>query len=92
LGVAASVRGGVLKDPQGYAASGFTVPSQKDTTLVDGTVTLEYAPVSNLVMKLEQRFDYVDSGGAGTFMVNAGGGVASHTQSMTLFGVVASTN
>ena len=91
-GIAAAVRGGVLKDPQGYAASGFTLAAKgPDTTLVDGTVTLEYAPVSNLIMRLEQRFDYVDAAGAGVFLVNAGG-AASHTQSMTLFGVVASTN
>ena len=90
-GVAASIRGGMLNDPQGYAASLFTAPTTRKTTLVDGTVTLEYAPVLNLVMKLEQRFDYVDAAGAGMFTVNAGGG-PSHTQSMTLFGVVASTN
>jgi len=49
---AAAIRGEYYRDPQGWMA--FT---GRDTTVVDGTLTLSFSPTPNLVIKIDNRID-----------------------------------
>ncbi|HEY2509890.1 MAG TPA: outer membrane beta-barrel protein [Polyangiaceae bacterium] len=80
-------RGEWLGDPDGWATQTF----KKNTNLVDGNLTLGWAPNANFVVKLEQRLDWIDTDAGGAlFQVGLNG--TSQTQTTTMLGVVAKTN
>ncbi len=82
-----SARGEYFADPDGYT----TATAKKGTKLVDGTLTVSYAPSTHLLVRLEQRLDYLTSDGdAAQFQTKVDG--VSHTQMTTTLGVVAKTN
>src|SRR5262249_51554159 len=78
---AASIRGELYKDPDG-----FTLGTGFDTTVTDGTLTLALTPSSHFIVKLDNRFDVASEE---VFQTSISG--TSKTQFTTTLGVVATT-
>lgn len=91
--IAAGLRGEYLGNPDGPAA-GF------GENLMTGTLTLEYAPVENLIIRLDNRIEKADAeiffDGDAPSMADAGGVVVytpnTDTYVSTVLGVVVKTN
>ena len=82
-----ALRGEYYGDPDGYT----TATGKKGTKLVDGTLTASYSPSNHLLLRLEQRLDYLTSDGdTARFQTKLTG--TSHTQMTTMLGVVVKTN
>ncbi len=80
-------RGEWLTDTDGWVTQTF----RKNTNLVDGTLTLGWAPNATFLVKLEQRLDWATAdGGAELFQKNVSD--TAQTQMTTMLGVVAKTN
>jgi hypothetical protein len=75
------VRGEYYKDPQG-----FSTLTGRDTSVVDGTLTLAFLPTPNLAIKLDNR---IDSANEPLFQKSLNDG--TKTQFTTTLGVVGTT-
>jgi putative OmpL-like beta-barrel porin-2 len=75
------LRGEYYRDPQG-----FTMLTNQNTEVIDGTLTLAASPTPNLILKLDNRID-----SANQPFFQKGIGETSKTQFTTTLGVVGTT-
>ena len=76
-----AVRGELLQDPDGYIGDGYE-------WLGTGTFTIDVRPVPNVILRLDNRFEYADT----EIFADSGGPASSKTWFSTTLGVVVSTN
>jgi Putative beta-barrel porin-2, OmpL-like. bbp2 len=81
--VGVGARAEVLCDPNGQ----ISAPNAADLTLMTGTLTFDYAPAKNLLIRLDNRADF-----ANRAVFPKGLGDADRLQLTTTLGVVAMTN
>jgi hypothetical protein len=75
------IRGEYYRDPQG-----FTMLTNRDTEVIDGTLTLAASPTPNLIVKLDNRID-----SANQPFFQKGTSETSKTQFTTTLGIVGTT-
>jgi hypothetical protein len=80
---AGALRGEILNDPDGQ----ITAPNTKAVSLYTGTMTLEYAPVSKLLVRLDNR---IDAASEAVFAAKLDG--TAKSQFTTTLGLVVKTN
>ncbi len=80
---AGALRGEVLNDPDGQ----ITAPNTKPVSLYTGTVTLDYSPVSKLLVRLDNR---IDAATEAVYAAKLTG--TAKSQLTTTLGVVVKTN
>lgn len=80
---AGAIRGELLNDPDGQ----ITAPNTKAVSLYTGTVTLEYSPVSKLLVRLDNR---IDAASEAVFAAKLDG--TAKSQFTTTLGLVVKTN